>query len=71
MVNETDFHRPLEAHFPWNFAVNVIDILFIMFSMSLISRATVMPLLVTRLTPSKKAECTTSCPMSSGCRRTA
>lgn len=55
MTDETDFHRQVEAHFPWNFAVNVIDIVFIMFGMSLISRATVMPLLVSRLTPSKMA----------------
>ena len=55
MTDETEFHRQVEAHFSWNFAVNVHDIVFIMFGMSLISRATVMPLLVSRLTPSKMA----------------
>ncbi len=55
MTHDTDFQRQVEAHFPWNFTVNVMDIVFIMFGMSLISRATVMPFLVSRLTPSKMA----------------
>jgi MFS family permease len=53
MANEATFQREVEANFPWNFAMNVWDILFIMFGMNLVSRATVMPLLVSQLTPSK------------------
>jgi MFS family permease len=55
MANEADFEREVEANFPWNFSVNVWDILFIMFGMNLVSRATVMPLLVSQLTSSKMA----------------
>jgi len=55
MPNDCGFHRQVEAHLPWNFAVNVVDITFIMFGLNLVSRATVMPLLVSRLTSSKIA----------------
>jgi MFS family permease len=55
MADATDFQREVEVNFPWNFAVNVWDIVFIMFGMNLVSRATVMPLLVSQLTPSKMA----------------
>jgi len=39
----------------WNFNVNLIDIIFITFGLSLISRETVMPVLVSTLTDSKLA----------------
>jgi MFS family permease len=43
------------ANLSWNFAVNVIDVSFITPGMSLVSRETVMPLLVSSLTDSKLA----------------
>ena len=43
------------ANLRWNFAVNVIDVSFITLGMSLVSRETVMPLLVSSLTDSKLA----------------
>jgi MFS family permease len=43
------------ANLRWNFAVNVIDVSFITLGMSLVSRETVMPLLVNSLTDSKIA----------------
>jgi MFS family permease len=45
----------VEKNFPWNFTVNVIDITFISLAMSLISRETIMPLMVSQLTDSKIA----------------
>jgi MFS family permease len=44
-----------QANLRWNFAVNVIDVSFITLGMSLVSRETVMPLLVNELTDSKVA----------------
>lgn len=49
---EALFEREIRRHFRWNFAVNLIDISFIMFGLSLISRETVIPLLLSRLTDS-------------------
>ncbi len=40
---------------PWNFAVNVSDIIFITLGLSLISRDTVLPVLISQLTDSKFA----------------
>ena len=40
---------------PWNFAVNVSDIIFITLGLSLISRDTVLPVLISHLTDSKFA----------------
>lgn len=45
----------VQKNLRWNFAVNLIDISFITLAMSLISRETIMPLLVTSLTDSKIA----------------
>jgi MFS family permease len=53
MADETILQQEVEANFPWNFGANVWDILFIMFGMNLVSRATVMPVLVSQLTSSK------------------
>ena len=47
-----DFVR---KNLPWNFSVNLIDITFITLSFSLISRETIMPLLIDNLTDSKIA----------------
>jgi MFS family permease len=46
---------PLNAEQRWNFAVNVWDMVFIWLGMNLVSRETVMPLLVAQLTDSKFA----------------
>jgi MFS family permease len=45
----------VEQNFRWNFSVNLIDITFITLAMSLISKETIMPLLVSHLTDSKIA----------------
>jgi len=47
--------KPEEANFRWNFAVNMMDISFYMLGMNLVSTSTILPLLVSRLTPSKIA----------------
>ncbi|MBI3960690.1 MAG: MFS transporter [Chloroflexi bacterium] len=41
--------------FPWNFSVNMADIMFITLGLSLISRETVLPVLISQLTDSKIA----------------
>jgi MFS family permease len=48
----TSFEREVERNFRWNFAVNLADISFIMLGISLVSRETVLPLLVSNLTDS-------------------
>jgi MFS family permease len=48
-------HDLAHANLRWNFAVNVLDVSFITLGMSLVSRETVMPLLVSQLTDSKVA----------------
>ena len=45
----------VQKNLPWNFSVNLIDITFITLAFSLISRETIMPLLVDELTDSKIA----------------
>ncbi|GAB4110718.1 MAG: MFS transporter [Roseiflexaceae bacterium] len=45
----------VEKNFRWNFSVNLIDVAFIMFGLNLISRETVIPLLISQLTDSKIA----------------
>ncbi|HWQ15035.1 MAG TPA: MFS transporter [Roseiflexaceae bacterium] len=54
-MSTTAFEREVERNFRWNFAVNLVDISFIMFGLSMISRETVLPLLVSKLTPSTVA----------------
>lgn len=49
---EIGFNREVERNFRWNFSVNLLDISFIMFGLSLISRETVIPLLMSQLTDS-------------------
>lgn len=48
----SDFEREVKRNFRWNFTVNLVDLSFIMFGISLISRETVLPLLVSKLTDS-------------------
>jgi MFS family permease len=55
MAEPQSFERQVEAHARWNFVVNLLDITFIMFGLNLISQSTIMPLLVSELTPSKMA----------------
>jgi MFS family permease len=54
-TTKADVEAYVEKNFPWNFAVNVIDITFISLGLGLISRETIMPLLVSQLTDSKIA----------------
>jgi MFS family permease len=49
------FDREIARHVRWNFTVNIIDVSFITFGISLISRETVMPLLISKLTSSTVA----------------
>jgi MFS family permease len=49
------FEQEVERNFRWNFSANLIDISFIMLGMSLISRETVIPLLVSKFTTSPVA----------------
>lgn len=53
MIDKTSFHQEVEANFRWNFSVNILDIAFYMFGVSLVSAETIMPLLVSHLTSSK------------------
>ncbi|MDZ4720238.1 MAG: MFS transporter [Roseiflexaceae bacterium] len=46
------FEHEVAQHVRWNFAVNILDVSFITFGLSLISRETVMPLLISKLTDS-------------------
>src|SRR5687768_18008605 len=55
MIEATQLEQQVERNFPWNFSVNLIDISFITLGMSLISRETIMPLLVSQMTDSKIA----------------
>jgi hypothetical protein len=54
-VSDMTFEREVERNFRWNFSVNLLDISFIMLGLSLISRETVIPLLVSKLTSSTVA----------------
>ena len=55
MSDQDSFQQQVERNFRWNFGVNLIDIMFITFGLNLVSQATIMPLLVSELTPSKIA----------------
>jgi MFS family permease len=55
VTTTTNFQQEVEQNLPWNFSVNLIDISFITLGMSLISRETIMPLLVSQMTDSKIA----------------
>lgn len=55
MSNQEGFERQVEANFPWNFCVNLVDGVFYTLGLSIVSQATIMPLLVSELTPSKVA----------------
>jgi len=55
VVADTDFDQEVAANSRWNFAVNVLDVTFFRFGVSFVSQATIMPLLVSQLTPSKIA----------------
>jgi MFS family permease len=47
--------RQVQASFRWNFCVNLVDAAFYMLGLNLVSQATIMPLLVSELTPSRIA----------------
>lgn len=52
-ARDSDIHVFVQRNLRWNFFVNVWDITFIMLSLGLVSRETVMPVLVSQLTDSK------------------
>ena len=54
-MTTTTYQQFVEKNFRWNFSVNLIDITFITLGWSLVSRETIMPLLVSHLTDSKIA----------------
>ncbi len=53
MTEELEFQRQVETNFRWNFTVNTVDLSFYTFGFTLVSQATVLPLLVSHLTSSK------------------
>ena len=55
MSDQQRFEQQVEANFRWNFGANLWDIAFITFGMNLVSRTTIMPLLVSELTDSRVA----------------
>lgn len=55
MADKEALDRYVESNFRWNFSVNVLDITFISLAGNLVSRQTIVPLLVSQLTSSKIA----------------
>lgn len=55
MTNTIDVQQVAEKNIGWNFSVNLLDLAFITLGMSLVSRETVLPLLVSKLTTSTLA----------------
>jgi MFS family permease len=55
MIEQNACERQVEASLPWNFGVNLVDAIFYSLGLNLVSQATIMPLLVSELTPSKIA----------------
>jgi MFS family permease len=51
-VADTTLARDVARNLRWNFSVNLLDISFIMLGLGLVSRETVIPLLISKLTPS-------------------
>ena len=54
-MTQTVLEEQSDRNATWNFAVNLSDIIFITLGLSLISRDTVLPLLISHLTDSKIA----------------
>jgi len=54
-VEEQAFEKHVQKNLPWNFSVNLMDLSFIMFAHGLVSRETVIPVLIATLTDSKLA----------------
>jgi MFS family permease len=55
MIEQYSFECQVEANSRWNFWVNLIDAVFYSLALNLVSRATIMPLLVSELTNSRIA----------------
>ena len=55
MTGPDSLQRQVQAGFRWNFGVNLIDAAFYTLGLNLVSQATIMPLLVSELTPSRIA----------------
>jgi MFS family permease len=54
-TSQEQFDREVAHNLRWNFTVNIVDVSFITFGLSLISRETVMPILISKLTDSTVA----------------
>jgi len=55
MTDPSSYERQVAENFRWNFGANLWDIAFITFGLNLVSQTTIMPLLVSELTPSRVA----------------
>jgi MFS family permease len=55
VTDQGGFERQVEANLGWNFWVNLIDAVFYSLGLNLVSRSTIMPLLVSELTASRIA----------------
>lgn len=55
MTNETAIEQEVNTNFRWNFSVNMLDVSLIILAISMVSRDTVLPYLVSHLTSSKLA----------------
>ncbi|MFM7171865.1 MAG: MFS transporter [Caldilinea sp.] len=55
MSNRSSAVQPAPSHLRWNFTVNLVDVSFITLGTSLVSRETVLPVLVSKLTDSNLA----------------
>ncbi|MCJ7738164.1 MAG: hypothetical protein MUQ10_12770, partial [Anaerolineae bacterium] len=50
--SQTEVDEMVRANLPWNFAVNLMDVSLVMLGYNIISRTTILPLLVSQLTGS-------------------
>ncbi|MEM7127892.1 MAG: MFS transporter [Chloroflexota bacterium] len=55
ILDEQAFDEHVQKNLSWNFSVNLMDLSFIIFAGSLVSRETVIPVLINQLTDSKLA----------------
>jgi len=55
LLQDAEFEQQVERNLPWNFSVNLLDIVFYTLGTNIVARQTIMPLLISQLTPSKLA----------------
>ncbi len=53
-VVQAEAQRYAEANYGWNFAVNTLDVAFFLLALSIVSQATIMPLLMRRAVAAAK-----------------